>query len=178
MSLREQMSLRPFDPDADAGTLHDWVTRPYASFWGMGSASVEDVRRAYAAIAASPHHHGHLGLFRGRPAFLTEVYDPAHHELARLYDVRAGDIGMHLLVGPATTPVHGFTRVVMRTVLDLCFSDPAVERVVVEPDVRNTKIHALNAAVGFEVDGEVELSDKRALLSFCSRAAYLSGVPA
>ncbi len=45
-------------------------------------------------------------------------------------------------------------------------------RVVVEPDVRNTAVHELNAAVGFTVAGEVELPDKRALLSFCTREDY------
>jgi len=53
-----------------------------------------------------------------------------------------------------------------------CFADPAVRRVVVEPDVRNDKIAALNAAVGFEVVRTIELADKRAALSFCTREAF------
>lgn len=170
------IAVRPLDVDHDAALLHDWVTRPYASFWGMATAGVDDVRAAYGEIAASAHHHAYLGTCAGRPAFLTELYDPARHELARVYDVRPGDLGMHLLVAPVTEPRHGFTRAVMRTVLDLCFADPAVDRVVVEPDVRNAKIHALNAAVGFEPAAEVALSGKRALLSFCTRAAFLSRV--
>jgi hypothetical protein len=165
-------SLRPLDPETDAAVVHDWVTRPYAAFWGMASATVDDVRAAYAELTASPHHEVLLGSHDGRAAFLTELYDPAHHELASVYDVRPGDLGMHLLVAPPTEPRHGFTRAVMRTALDRCFADPTVTRVVVEPDVRNTKIHALNAAVGFTAEREVTLSDKRALLSFCTRDAH------
>ena len=57
-------------------------------------------------------------------------------------------------------------------VLTECFADPAVARVVVEPDARNTRVHALNAAVGFVVEAEVRLADKTALLSTCTRAAF------
>ena len=171
-SLRDRMRLRPFDAAGEASLLHAWVTRPYARFWGMQSASLTDVRDAYAAMVASDHQEPLLGLFDGSPAFLCELYDPGRHEVAAHYPARQGDLGMHVLVGPATTPVHGFTLAVMRTVLDRCFADPGVARVVVEPDVRNDRIHRLNAAVGFIPDREVRLSDKRALLSFCTRDDY------
>ena len=164
--------LRPVDPDADAELLHGWVTRPAARFWDMQQASVDDVRRAYAAIDGSAHHRAFIGLVDGEPAFLTETYDPAHSDLAGVYDVRAGDLGMHVLVAPASTPVHGFTRQVMHAVMRHCFADDSVTRVVVEPDARNDKVHRLNEHVGFVVEREVELPDKTALLSFCTRERY------
>ncbi len=79
---------------------------------------------------------------------------------------------MHFLVAPTDRPVHGFTLAVIRTVMDLLLTDPATRRVVVEPDVRNDPVHALNAQVGFRVVREVELPDKRALLSVCTRPDY------
>jgi RimJ/RimL family protein N-acetyltransferase len=79
---------------------------------------------------------------------------------------------MHFLVAPADRPVHGFTHAVIVTVMELLFSDPAVRRVVVEPDVRNRAVHALNAAVGFRVSGPVILPDKEVLLSMCTREQY------
>lgn len=167
-----RLATRPLDPDADAPLLHRWVTTERARFWGMQDASLDDVRAAYGEIDASPHHDARIGLHDGEPAFLVETYDPAHHELARHTDLRAGDRGMHFLVAPAEAPLHGFTRAVIEAVVADCFADPAVGRVVVEPDARNTAVHALNAAVGFTVEREVELSDKRALLSFCTRDAF------
>jgi hypothetical protein len=44
--------------------------------------------------------------------------------------------------------------------------------VVVEPDARNDKIAVLNAAVGFVVARTVELPDKTAALSFCTREGF------
>ena len=58
------------------------------------------------------------------------------------------------------------------TILDSLFSDPLVDRVVVEPDVRNVKIQALNERMGFRKHSIVDLPDKQAWLSFCTRDQY------
>ncbi|GHB40832.1 acetyltransferase [Streptomyces cirratus] len=165
-------ALRPLDPFSDAELLHGWVTHPKAAFWMMGDASLPDVEREYMRIAAAEHHEAFIGLHDGRPAFLMEKYDPSRLELAGLYDAQPGDVGMHFLVAPSDTPVHGFTRAVITTVMAALFEDPATRRVVVEPDVRNTAVHALNAAVGFVPEGPVRKPEKEALLSFCTREQF------
>ncbi|MFD4244102.1 GNAT family N-acetyltransferase [Streptomyces sp. NPDC058525] len=165
-------SVRPLDPFADAELLHGWVTHPKASFWMMQDASLPDVEREYMRIAAHEHHQAFIGLHEGRPAFLMETYDPAELELVGLYDAQPGDVGMHFLVAPSDRPLHGFTRAVITTVMAAIFADPATERVVVEPDVANTAVHALNEAVGFVPERPVQKPEKEALLSFCTRAQF------
>ncbi|MEU9176406.1 GNAT family N-acetyltransferase [Streptomyces sp. NPDC048550] len=165
-------SVRPLDPFADAELLHGWITHPKASFWMMQDASLPDVEREYMRIAAHEHHQAFIGLHEGRPAFLMETYDPSELELVGLYDARPGDVGMHFLVAPSDTPLHGFTRAVITTVMAAVFADPATERVVVEPDVANTAVHALNEAVGFVPERQVTKPEKEALLSFCTRAQF------
>ncbi|MET7748983.1 GNAT family N-acetyltransferase [Micromonospora sp. NPDC005367] len=169
-----EFALRPVDPHIDAALLHRWVTHPKAVFWLMRDADVARVAEEYRRIVEHPHHDAYLGHWRGRPAFLAERYDPARVELVGRYDARPGDVGMHFLCAPADTPVHGFTRAVITTVLAWLFADPSTERVVVEPDVRNTAVHALNAAVGFEVVGAITKPEKDALLSICTRAGFHS----
>ncbi|MEW2415040.1 GNAT family N-acetyltransferase [Streptomyces sp. NPDC046866] len=165
-------AVRPMDPLADAELLHAWVTHPKAAFWMMQDASLPDVEREYMRIAAAEHHDAFIGLHEGRPAFLMERYDPSRLELVGLYDAEPGDVGMHFLVAPSDTPLHGFTRAVITTVMAALFADPATRRVVVEPDVGNTAVHALNEAVGFTVHGPVQKPEKRALLSFCTREQF------
>ncbi|MGW7452424.1 GNAT family N-acetyltransferase [Streptomyces sp. NPDC054787] len=165
-------SVRPLDPFADAELLHGWVTHPKAAFWMMQDATLPDVEREYMRIAAAEHHHAFIGLHEGRPAFLMESYDPSEVELVGLYEPQPGDVGMHFLVAPTDSPVSGFTRAVITTVMSCLFADPATQRVVVEPDVRNTAVHALNEAVGFVADGPVRKPEKEALLSFCTRAQF------
>ncbi|MGI5520526.1 GNAT family N-acetyltransferase [Micromonospora sp. CA-259024] len=171
-----EFALRTLDPDADAALLHTWVTHPKAAFWLMQDANPAQVAEEYRRIADHPHHDAYLGLWRGRPAFLAERYDPAHVELVGLYDNQPGDVGMHFLCAPVGTPVRGFTRAVIRTVMAWLFDDPTTRRVVVEPDVRNTAVHALNAAVGFEVLGTITKPEKDALLSVCTRAQFQAAV--
>jgi RimJ/RimL family protein N-acetyltransferase len=168
--------FRCLDPQQDAPLLHGWVTRPYASFWGMLNATVGDVVEEYARIQSSGHHHALLGIGDdGVPAFLMEEYLPASSPLNGVYAVQPGDIGMHLLVAPPQgTPRSGYTADVMEAVLDRLFQKPGVDRVVVEPDARNTKTHVLNARLGFEPAGEVALPDRQALLSFCTRESFES----
>ncbi|MFE6835496.1 GNAT family N-acetyltransferase [Streptomyces sp. NPDC057705] len=165
-------AIRPLDPFADAELLHGWVTHPKASFWMMQDASLPDVEREYMRIAAHEHHQAFIGLHEGRPAFLMESYDPAELELVGLYDAQPGDVGMHFLVAPSDQPLSGFTRAVITTVMAALFADPQTKRVVVEPDVRNTAVHTLNAVVGFAPEREIRKPEKEALLSFCTRAQF------
>jgi siderophore synthetase component len=171
--------LVPLDLDRDLDLLHAWVTHPRSHYWGLQGATPERVREEYQKIADNPHHHAWLGLDDDEtPLFLAETYDPAHSELARHYDVPAGDMGMHVLVAPPTgRPRSGVTSAVMRAVMDFCFADSRIERVVVEPDVRNEAIARKNAEVGFVEERHVRLHDKVARLSFCTRAAYAMSVP-
>ncbi|KUH38625.1 MULTISPECIES: GNAT family N-acetyltransferase [Streptomyces] len=171
-------TVRALDPLSDAELVHGWVTHPKASFWLMQDHKLEDVERDYMAIAAHPHHDAFIGLLDGEPAFLMERYDPAHVELVGLYDPLPGDVGMHFLVAPTDTPVHGFTRAVITAVMAELFADPATRRVVVEPDVRNTAVHALNEAVGFVPVDKITKPEKEALLSVCTREAFEAAVGA
>ncbi|QTF73258.1 MULTISPECIES: GNAT family N-acetyltransferase [Arthrobacter] len=176
-------TFRPVDPAADAELLHGWVTQPYARFWGMLAASVEDVREEYDGLAATGHHEAFLGLRDGVPEFLVERYRPAESPLNAVYQVQPGDVGMHLLVAPPSSSgtIPGFTLGVMQSVMAWLFEHTGAERVVVEPDVRNHKIHVLNERVGFHAHSVVTLppvdpaeSTKEALLSFCTRDDFLA----
>jgi siderophore synthetase component/RimJ/RimL family protein N-acetyltransferase len=172
------MNLVPLDLGRDLDLLHRWVTDPRSHFWGLVGADPQKVRDEYQRIADDPHHHAWLGLDDdGTPLFLAETYEPAHSELAGHYDVRPGDLGMHVLVAPPTRKRSGLTSAVMRAVMDFCFADPRVDRVVVEPDVRNEAIARKNAEVGFVAERPVQLHDKVGLLSFCTRTAYAMSVP-
>jgi GNAT acetyltransferase-like protein len=166
------LTLRPLDLSLDVTTVHSWVTQPYAQYWGLLSASVDDVRTEYRRIQQTGYHQAFLGEHDGRPAFLMERYEPAYDAVGGVYDPAPGDIGMHVLVAPLEKRVPGFTGAVFETILDFLFGDPLVDRVVVEPDVRNTKIQALNERMGFRKHRIVTLPDKQAWLSSCTRDQY------
>ncbi|MDQ0095569.1 GNAT family N-acetyltransferase [Paeniglutamicibacter psychrophenolicus] len=188
-------TFRRFDPGTDAGLLHGWVNTERARYWDMIGTTVPEVRAAYGQLDASAHHHVLLGLLpapRGaadpEPMFLLEHYAPEHSALAGRYAHRHGDTGMHLLLaGPGDgRALPGFSAAAMEAALAHLFADPAVLRIVVEPDAANTAIHSLNSRLGFRPAGRIELPAgddtpaKTALLSICTRAdfAAATGRPA
>lgn len=166
--------LRRLEPAADAALLHSWFSEPRASFWGMQDHSQAQVEAVYDDMQRSGHALACMGEIAGDSAFVLECYDPTHDVLGRHYDRRPGDVGMHFFVGPSTreTPIPGFTRHVFRSLMQFIFDHLRAVRVVVEPDIRNTKVHALNAAMGFEVHGPLTLPHKTALLSSCTRMQF------
>ena len=164
--------IRPLDVGCDAPTLHRWFIEERAAFWNMRDKSVEEVAAFYRAIQDSGHARALLGTQHGASAFLFESYDPAHEEAGEHYDVRPGDLGMHLFVGPAAKPVPGHTHRIFRALMTFLFERLDAERIVVEPDARNTRIHALNRAMGFVYLKSVAFREKTASLAFCTRADF------
>ncbi|MEM6274148.1 MAG: GNAT family N-acetyltransferase [Myxococcota bacterium] len=169
-------------PD-DIPEVHDWVRRDYARYWGMVGLSVQEVESAYREIVAPEHTDAFLGRHESAACFLIETYRPSRTFLADYYDAEESDRGMHLLVAPVKVPISGFTRAVFSSVMRFLFDDPEAERVVVEPDVRNTKIRALNRYAGFVEARTIDLPEtattpaKTAMLSFCSREAFVAREP-
>lgn len=168
----ECFGLRRLMVPEDIPLLHDWVTRDYARFWDMQHLPLSELEDFYRRLMGSVHACAYMGFHGELPSFLVECYDPRHDQIGDHYEVRTGDRGIHLLVAPAEFPISGFTFAVMRTVLQFVFSDPAASRVVMEPDVRNTKMHVLSKRAGFRYDRSVTLREKTAYLAFCTRGQH------
>jgi len=167
-------ALRPLDLEREMPLVHSWVTGERARYWGMVGKSLEQVTLGYREIAKTAQVF--LGLWQGRPAFLVETYFPGDDPVAAHFSVQPGDRGMHVLLAPTQSPVRGFSWAVFCSVMDFVFSEAAAKRVVVEPDVRNAKIHALNRRAGFRYAELVELPNKLAHLAFCTREDYVAAL--
>lgn len=167
------------DEVSHAETVHGWLTHPKSKYWDMLNSSVADVERMIrdTATATTGTPYGmRLGYHDGAPQFLFELYNPLDSELADPasgYVHAEGDIGMHLLVAHSEQSLPGFTGAVMLHIMRTAFFDVDAARVVVEPDVRNTAVHRLNASVGFRVAGDYPVGNKTAHLSYCTRADFL-----
>lgn len=156
----------------DIAVIHEWVNRDYATYWGMQNKSRKEVEEAYREILAIPDSCVCLGFHNSKAAFLLECYHPRQDVIKDYYEVQPGDRGMHILVAPADRPIANFTWQVFTIVMDFMFRDETVERIVVEPDVRNEKIHRLNRRAGFVYQEVVQLPKKTAYLAFCTRGQY------
>lgn len=172
--------FRRLDPDADAAQVHAWVTQDRARFWGMVDHDVEQVREVYRFVDGLSTHHAFLLHVGDQPAGIFQTYQPEHDPVGECYPVEPGDLGMHLLLAPARERVPGFTERVGGVLTSWMFADPAVRRVVAEPDARNDAAIARLERSGFALGPLVDKPEKRARLVFLTRARYeqLLAVPA
>ncbi|MGW6619441.1 GNAT family N-acetyltransferase [Streptomyces erythrochromogenes] len=174
----------PVDPAADSVVLHSWVVEERAQFWGMNGASRELVQEIYEDVDRRDTHHAYMVRLDDEPVALFQTYEPAEDRVSHCYEVREGDIGIHLMLAPAAgRPRPGFSRTLIGSLTRFAFRDPAVLRAVAEPDASNAKALALLNRIGFvrhseitlpEIDlPEVYLPEKRAVLAFLDRPAVL-----
>ncbi|WKL48737.1 GNAT family N-acetyltransferase [Flavobacterium pectinovorum] len=162
--------LRPIDMELDIPLIHNWVNRDYAVYWEMNGFSVEEVKNTYYNILEKTQVY--IGIFNGKEAFLLECYDPQNDIVGKYYESQKGDKGMHILVAPSEKVIPNFTWNIFTVILDFIFSDSKSQRIVVEPDARNHKIHLLNKKAGFVFQHVLELPHKKAHLEFCTREDY------
>ncbi|MFF0150109.1 GNAT family N-acetyltransferase [Micromonospora sp. NPDC005203] len=167
-----ELSLLTVDPDRHAALLHDWVTRPRNSFWGMGSHTLDEVRDIYAFVDTLPTHHAYLITVDAAPIGLFQTYQPEADPVGERYRVQPGDIGMHLLLSPDRRIAGGRTNAVGPALARFLFRDPAAQRIVVEPDVRNHLALRRLEIEGFTFDSEIDMPDKRAQLAFLTRDRF------
>lgn len=164
---------RPVDPVGDLDLIHGWVTEPRARFWGMTAYTRDQVGEVYAYLDGSTTHHAHLVRRDDQPVAIFQTYEPAHDPVGETYDVQDGDVGVHLFVGPAAVREAGFTGRLAAYLIGVVLADPAVRRVVVEPDVGNAASIARAERVGLRRGDVVELPEKTAQLAFVTRDELL-----
>jgi penicillin amidase len=172
------LRLDRLDPATESALVHGWVVQDRARFWMMQDHTEDDVRDVYTWIDEQPTHHAWLARLDGEPVSLFQDYQPSAEEVGEHYDVRPGDLGLHFMMAPTGNAVPGFTGHLMWFLLDFAFSDPEVQRIVVEPDVRNDKSVALLARLGMELGPVVQLSTKPAQLAFLTRERFAAARPA
>ncbi|MFE2879551.1 GNAT family N-acetyltransferase [Streptomyces roseus] len=178
----------PVDPAADSAVLHAWVAEERAEFWGMNGCSRESVQEIYEDVDRRDTHHAYMVRLDDEPVALFQTYQPQEDRVGECYEVREGDMGVHLMLAPITgRPRPGFSRILIGSLIRFAFRDPAVRRAVGEPDARNEKAIALLARIGFVRQGEItlpeidlpefHLPEKRAVLAFLDRPGWLAAAP-
>ncbi|MGK0476743.1 MAG: hypothetical protein ACJAYV_002420, partial [Oleispira sp.] len=167
-----KLSLRRFELNNDSELLHSWVSLPYAKFWGLNNASPTEVKENYQRILSDGHSQVFLGFVNNTASFLLELYNPKYEPIGKHYDPKISDKGMHILIAPTENKISNFTFDIFTYIMDYIFSNPTTQRIVVEPDSNNHKIHSMNKRAGFQHVKEIDLGHKKAYLGFCSRDQF------
>lgn len=147
--------------------VHGWMNRPHVEPWWQLAVSQPEIR---AYLDGLTHLHPWLVSADGTPFGYVETYRVVDDPLAAHYDANETDLGWHVLVGPEEYLGSGLPRLLGRAVVASLLAE--APRVVCEPDVRNTRMHAFCRALGHVSLGEIELPEKRALLMGCTRDTF------
>lgn len=163
--------FRALDLTQDIPTLQSWFNQDYAKFWGMQGLNLDAIKNL---LATTEHKFALIGEWQAKALFMVELYDPVHDEVGQHYRVAPGDCGMHLIIAPPDgKPVSGLSLKVMDAIAQLVLEKLAFNRLVVEPDQLNSKIHRLNSLIGIRYEKAIQLSTKAAFLGFCTAAQRL-----
>ncbi|HJX78604.1 GNAT family N-acetyltransferase [Glutamicibacter sp.] len=168
-------TFRKLSLPEDTELLHAWIATEHAAYWGMPTATATEIKAEYRQLLSTADYQVLLGLDEtGTEKFLLELYNPASTALAKAYNYVRGDRGLHYLAPQTSEPRPGFTVEALTQAVRHAFTRPGVERIIVEPDLRNKAVHALNARVGFRPVRPIALAEpdgsiKQALLSICTR---------
>ncbi|MFI5692231.1 GNAT family N-acetyltransferase [Kribbella sp. NPDC051586] len=144
------------DPERDLDLIHEWVTAERATYWGMGERSRAEIAEIYEFLDSVPTHHVYVVRLDGAPVALLQTYDPQADPAGAAYDVEAGDLGLHLLIAPGD-PRPGFTAGLLTGLAQFVFVHLGHPRLVVEPDVRNTRAIDRFHRTGFTLGPEAKI---------------------
>lgn len=159
------ITFRAVEPATDATTIHAWVTQPRAAFWGMLEKDLEEVEAIYTYIDEQPHLAAWLAKVDETPVAIVQTYDPFVDEIGEFYDRRPGDIGVHLFL--ADDPARaGHTETILTAAMAALLTDPAIRRIVLEPDAANESSIELLTRLGATLGPVVELPGKTAQFAF------------
>ena len=158
-------------PDGyDLHLVHRWNQAPHVAAFQRQAWTLPQWERRLAELLAGDDVRPVLIGWHGRPVIYTEIYRAARHAVARCYQARPHDLGLNLAVGELAMTDRGLVRSLLPRLTDALFeADPHCTRIVLEPDVRNTRAISSFEAGGFVAADEIMLPGKLALLMVCKR---------
>jgi penicillin amidase len=161
------------DPSRDLDLIYEWVTAERAAFWGMSALSRDEIAATYEFLDSVPTHHVYVVRLDDVPVALLQTYDPQADPAGTAYDVAAGDLGVHLLIAPGEAR-DGFTGHLVGALVRFVFAHLGHPRIVVEPDVRNTRAIERFQRSGFVLGPEAKITQpdgttKTARFAFLTR---------
>lgn len=149
-----ELRLRPATA-ADASILRRWESAPHLDGvlgdddW-MWESTLGETRAA---------HRPYLAEVDGRPIGFLEILDPSLDPERYWGDRGPGTRAIDLWIGDPDFLGRGFGRKMMRQAVKICFSDPAVHTILVDPLASNTSSHRFYERCGFRFTAEQQFGD-------------------
>ncbi len=174
--------LRPATPD-DIPTLERWDTEPHVIM-----ATTDDINAPkafgdmywpdeFALIA--PDYQYFIAEEDGRPVGAMQMIDP-HTESTHYWgEIEPGLRALDIWIGEEADLGRGIGSEMMRLAFDLCFADPDVIAIIIDPLDSNQRAHVFYQRLGFVPEGIRAFGDEAedvCLVHRLTRETWLKGV--
>ncbi|WP_068269641.1 GNAT family N-acetyltransferase [Aldersonia kunmingensis] len=173
-ALEEPYGVRVVDPSGpDTELITGWMQLPHlVTAWEQAWPS-DKWRKHLEAQLATGYSRPLIVSFKDKPLAYLEFYRAAQDVIARKYDAHPSDLGIHAAIADTAVVNRGFApRVLPRMIAGLFELDPQCQRVMFDPDVRNTGARRLCEFIGCKFLGEHDLPYKRMALYALERDTH------
>jgi aminoglycoside 6'-N-acetyltransferase len=138
------LRLRPATP-ADAPLLRRWESAPHLA----GLLGDDDWQWETALATERPAQRPLIATVGDQSIGFLEILDPALDPGCYWGELPPGHRALDLWIGEPEFLRRGYGREMMRHALAICFSDPTVHTILVDPLASNTASHRFYARCGF-----------------------------
>lgn len=171
--INQTIAFRPVVLEEDLLLIHNWMNQPHViPFWNL-AFDLERMQQHLQKALADKHQTLYIGLLNDVPMSYWESYWAVDDIIARHYPVHLADQGIHLLIGELAFLGKGYALPLLRAMTNFQFQHSETQKVITEPDARNSKMIHVFKRCGFEYQKEIDLPGKRAALMFCDRQRFL-----
>ena len=171
--INKTIAFRPISLSQDLDKIHKWMNQDYViPFWKLGFDK-DKIQQHLQKALADKHQTLYIGFIDDIPMSYWESYWAIDDVVSGCYPAEKSDQGIHLLIGDRNFLGKGYAFPLLRAMTFFQFQHSATQKVIAEPDIRNSKMIHVFEKCGFVFQREILLPDKSAALMFCDRQHFM-----
>jgi len=119
----------------------------------------EDVRWSDELAAQDEHNRYLIAELDGRPIGAMQMIDPQQESSHYWGEVRENLRALDIWIGEPDCLCKGYGETMMRLAFQLCFAEPAIVAIVIDPLASNVRAHKFYRRLGFKPTGLRKFGD-------------------
>ncbi|UQX11759.1 GNAT family N-acetyltransferase [Candidatus Mycobacterium methanotrophicum] len=163
-------AFRLADPDADAGMMAEWMSRPHLAEAWEYVWPAERWHRYLRAQLEGSYSRPFIASLDGEDHAYIELYRAAKDSIATRYDFDPYDLGIHAGIADLEIMNKGIAQFVLPYfVASVLNAEPLCRRIMFDPDHRNKMARRFCESSGCVFLGEHDMANRRMALYALAR---------
>lgn len=164
--LLSPSAIRVADPDGtDAEVVAEWMNRPHLAATWEYDWPVARWRNHLRAQVDGAYSRPLILSINGVDRAYLEIYRAAKDSIARCYESQPHDLGLHGAIADEELINRGLGPLILRKIVaNVLTADPACQRIMFDPDHRNTTVRRLCGFLRCDFLGEHDMPNRRMAL--------------